>query len=402
MLLCFLLLVSVIQDKCIAQKITPLQDTTVETTEGDSVTLSCKYEGSVYSLLWYRQYPGSKPEFLLLIMESSTKSVTYANPRDPRLDGEVNMQDKRVHLEISSVKVKDSALYYCALTPTVTGNTTILYKTHHVLKTKANICLSVSSIIFAIVYMPYRYMYFMSHKYDEKQTDGHNKSFGQSITPMQNETRATEGETVILSCKYDTQAHTPFLRLNATVNKMKKQVDLKISSVSITDSALYYCVSGEGITSLSSAEFAVSGNSVTLSCNYAGSYNIDVLLWYRQSFSSTPEFLFLINEGNFQQTADPPIQGVSAKINDEKNQVYLEISSVKASDSAVYYCALKPTLHSDRKQNNIERYLAKAQKDKKQLDLEISKTEVTDSVIYYCALKPTVTGNTSTLYKNIV
>ncbi len=89
---------------------------------------SCKYEGSVYSLHWYRQYPGSKPEFVLLVMEASTKHVTYADPRIPGMDGKMNMKDKQVDLEISSAEVSDSALYYCALEPTVTGNTVTLYK----------------------------------------------------------------------------------------------------------------------------------------------------------------------------------------------------------------------------------------------------------------------------------
>ncbi len=31
---------------------------------GDNVTLSCNYSGIVYDLQWYRQYVGSRPEFL--------------------------------------------------------------------------------------------------------------------------------------------------------------------------------------------------------------------------------------------------------------------------------------------------------------------------------------------------
>uniref|UniRef100_A0A673LF42 T-cell receptor alpha/delta variable 10.0.5 n=1 Tax=Sinocyclocheilus rhinocerous TaxID=307959 RepID=A0A673LF42_9TELE len=125
MFLCILILLSIIQDECFAKTVTPLQDRT-QVTEGKPVNLTCTYDGSVQSLLWYRQYPGSGLEFLLLVVESSTKSVVYADPPIPRLDGEMSMKDKRVDLIISSAEVTDSALYYCALVPTVRENTTPL------------------------------------------------------------------------------------------------------------------------------------------------------------------------------------------------------------------------------------------------------------------------------------
>ncbi|XP_058616231.1 uncharacterized protein LOC131530106 isoform X2 [Onychostoma macrolepis] len=127
MFLCILILLSIIQDECFAQTIKPLQDRT-QVTEGKPVNLSCKYDVSAQSLLWYRQYPGSGLEFLLLVVESSKKTVVHADPPIPRLDGEMSMKDKRVDLMISSAEVTDSALYYCALVPTVRENTTPLYK----------------------------------------------------------------------------------------------------------------------------------------------------------------------------------------------------------------------------------------------------------------------------------
>ncbi|KAK3506208.1 hypothetical protein QTP70_017142 [Hemibagrus guttatus] len=97
--------------------------------EGDDVTLSCSYKlsGVSVTLHWYRQYPTSNPEFLLYIDTSGFKS----DPIPPRLNANVDKNMQQVDLIISSAAVSDSALYYCALQPTVTGNPAALYKNSH-------------------------------------------------------------------------------------------------------------------------------------------------------------------------------------------------------------------------------------------------------------------------------
>ncbi|KAK9979209.1 hypothetical protein ABG768_012652, partial [Culter alburnus] len=94
--------------------------------EGSNVTLSCSYS-SARSLLWYRQYPGSGPEFLVLISDS--KKEVQPSDVDQRFTSKIRKENQNhVDLIISSAAVSDSALYYCALRPTVTGNTRTLYK----------------------------------------------------------------------------------------------------------------------------------------------------------------------------------------------------------------------------------------------------------------------------------
>ncbi|ROL46416.1 Immunoglobulin heavy variable 1-45 [Anabarilius grahami] len=121
---CFILILIVGTGETFAQSITPQQENKVLKSAGDEVTLSCKYDGAVNNLHWYRQYPGSKPEFLAYIYPHGLKS----EPLPPRLLPKVDKNNNLVYLEISSAEVSDSALYYCALTPTVTGNTSSLYK----------------------------------------------------------------------------------------------------------------------------------------------------------------------------------------------------------------------------------------------------------------------------------
>ena len=90
----------------------------VQALESSSVTLSCNYTSSDAGayLHWYRQYPRSKPEFIILINRYNERAEK---------DGFTVKHEKAnnyVHLEISSANITDSALYYCALRPTVTGN----------------------------------------------------------------------------------------------------------------------------------------------------------------------------------------------------------------------------------------------------------------------------------------
>uniref|UniRef100_A0A3B4DR01 Ig-like domain-containing protein n=1 Tax=Pygocentrus nattereri TaxID=42514 RepID=A0A3B4DR01_PYGNA len=107
-----------------AQKIMPLTEE-VQVSEGDNVTLSCTYSSSSSNdaLQWYRQFPRSTPEFLLYIYPQGGMS----DPLPPRMSAEAE-ENKHVNLSISSTAVSDSALYYCALRPTVTGNPATLYK----------------------------------------------------------------------------------------------------------------------------------------------------------------------------------------------------------------------------------------------------------------------------------
>jgi len=91
-----------------------------EAQDGNSVTLSCNYSGTVYNLLWYRQYQRSKPELLLSMTESG--DPVKADPSAHWFSAKVDKHRKLMELEISPAKVTDSAQYYCALVPTVTGN----------------------------------------------------------------------------------------------------------------------------------------------------------------------------------------------------------------------------------------------------------------------------------------
>ncbi|KAI9518281.1 hypothetical protein NQZ68_038552 [Dissostichus eleginoides] len=89
--------------------------------EGSTVTLSYKAGSGANYYFWYRQYPGKPPE---LLISHSVSGTVGTNPI-PGL--KITVESNRINLIISSAAVTDSAVYYCALRPTVTGNTNTLY-----------------------------------------------------------------------------------------------------------------------------------------------------------------------------------------------------------------------------------------------------------------------------------
>ncbi|XDV27640.1 hypothetical protein PO909_031141, partial [Leuciscus waleckii] len=108
-ILCVLLLLMLMKRETFAQSITPLENKVLQS-EGEKVTLSCKYDGAVTNLHWYRQYLGSKPEFLAYIYPHGATSDDVP----PRLLPKVDKNNNLVSLEIFNAEVSDSALYYCA------------------------------------------------------------------------------------------------------------------------------------------------------------------------------------------------------------------------------------------------------------------------------------------------
>ncbi|KAM3604254.1 uncharacterized protein V6R79_008552 [Siganus canaliculatus] len=106
-----------------SQQLSPV-NSEVSSLEDGSVTLSYTYSQKATAsdyFFWYRQYPGKPPEFLI----SHTTAGTI-NEAVPGLKAQV--EGNQINATISSAAVSNSAVYYCAVQPTVTGNTKTLYK----------------------------------------------------------------------------------------------------------------------------------------------------------------------------------------------------------------------------------------------------------------------------------
>ncbi|XP_067463158.1 uncharacterized protein, partial [Thunnus thynnus] len=292
--------------------ISPVKDEVSER-EGESVTLTCTYQtSSDYPVLyWYRHDSDLQaPQFILLKGAKSASGVDYI----PNKRYTSQTSATTTELTIQSLTLADTALYYCALQPTDGNNSPKFILSRF--------------------------------KLDEGNTPDEFKE-----------------------------------RFSSTLDSNLRSVPLKIQKLQLSDSAVYYCavqptiilcysphytsclldnhgvqslqlccpspldlcVSCEELTPVNNEENSLEGSTVTLSYTYskeADSY--DYFFWYRQYPGKPPEFLIShYGTGNPLSAAVPRL---SFKVSEDKTQMDLQISSAAVSDSAVYYCALQPTV----------------------------------------------------------
>ncbi|KAG2469724.1 TVA19 protein, partial [Polypterus senegalus] len=91
----------------------------VQVLQKQEAEIKCNYEArdtaNLY-LFWYIQTPNGAPRHLM------TRTPTYGINEEgfkERFNATLSRENKTVHLKISSSKLSDSAIYFCALQPTV-------------------------------------------------------------------------------------------------------------------------------------------------------------------------------------------------------------------------------------------------------------------------------------------
>ncbi|XP_062408311.1 uncharacterized protein LOC134099448 [Sardina pilchardus] len=246
----------------------PIAPDTVEThaTEGENVQLSCRYNGTDYSLHWYRQFSQSVPEFLILDYEGF---ITNATPPVPGISIKHNKTARQVFLEMSSAKVSDVAVYYCAMQPTVTGNPVALNK------------------------KPHSQDAWEQHK---------------------NNIRIPE---------------------------------LKSERLAKRRSSAAECRAKDSVDQLGGFITATEGASVTLPCNYtriSTGLLAPYLFWYQQKPNGLPVFMLRRSASTADHDEGFKRRFVASLTS---NSAPLIILNLQVSDSAVYYCAPRPTVTED-------------------------------------------------------
>uniref|UniRef100_A0A8C7I3F4 Ig-like domain-containing protein n=1 Tax=Oncorhynchus kisutch TaxID=8019 RepID=A0A8C7I3F4_ONCKI len=92
---------------------------------------------------------------------------------------------------------------------------------------------------------------------------------------------------------------------------------------------------------------ALEGGLVTLSCNYTTSSTSPDLFWYIQLTRNSPQYVLRRDRYSEGSNSDEFKKRFDSRLNFTSSSVPLTIQRLQLSDSAVFYCALKPTLLND-------------------------------------------------------
>ncbi|XP_051809141.1 T cell receptor alpha chain MC.7.G5-like [Acanthochromis polyacanthus] len=86
---------------------------------------------------------------------------------------------------------------------------------------------------------------------------------------------------------------------------------------------------------------AAEGDTVTLDCTFETSSNTRTLFWYKQEVNGFPKYILRRGYSGADNAPEFHKYKFDAELN--KTSVPLKIQKLHLSDSAVYYCALRPT-----------------------------------------------------------
>uniref|UniRef100_A0A671SUZ1 Ig-like domain-containing protein n=1 Tax=Sinocyclocheilus anshuiensis TaxID=1608454 RepID=A0A671SUZ1_9TELE len=103
------------------------------------------------------------------------------------------------------------------------------------------------------------------------------------------------------------------------------------------------CDSQDSVEQKTRVQTAFEGEPVTINCTYSTTDSFPYLFWYQQEIKGYPRYMLKKFPGSGE--VDKQFEGrFDANLNTSTTSVPLMIKNLRVSDSAVYYCALRPTV----------------------------------------------------------
>nr|AAO89007.1 T cell receptor alpha chain [Stegastes partitus] len=107
------------------------------------------------------------------------------------------------------------------------------------------------------------------------------------------------------------------------------------------------CKGEDKVTQPPGDVIAAEGDTVTLDCTFETTYSNSYLFWYKQEENDFPKYILRRSAYGDENAPEFQEDRFDAELN--KTSVPLKIQKLQLSDSAVYYCALRPAGGANRK-----------------------------------------------------